>query len=187
MIKELTGADEVMVFEPTLRRKSTTPKWQPFGAEAHIDYSKETAEGLFSMFLEKKGMSRSNFTKFQCINVWRALSPAPQDYPLGVCDARSVTMDEFRPCYRIHLQKLPDPEDLPIEEPNPTPAADMFEYRPQHQWWYFSDMGFEEALVFKLYDSEDLRKRCPHTAFNSLRVGAKPRESIEIRTVAGFG
>jgi hypothetical protein len=183
----MTGAGEVMVFEPTLRRNSTTSQWQPFGSEVHVDYTTQTAEELIDIFLQKNGLERSSFKKFQCVNVWRALSPAPQDYPLGMCDARSVRPHEFRANYRIKVDILPDPTNLPTDEPTPTPAADMFEYRPYHKWWFFSDMKPHEALVFTLYDSENPGKRCPHTAFHdSLRPGTFPRESIEIRTIACF-
>lgn len=187
LIKKMTGADEVMAFEPTLRRVATNTQWQLFGSEVHIDYTTLTAEALIDTILENKGLERSTFKRFQCINVWRALSPPPQDYPLGICDARSVGPDECKPNYRIKVDALPDPRNLPPGEPNQTPAADMFEYRPYHRWWFFSDMVPEEALVFKLYDSEESGERCPHTAFeDTLRVGTKPRESIEIRTIVCY-
>ncbi|TVY19597.1 hypothetical protein LARI1_G000777 [Lachnellula arida] len=187
LVKKITGADEVVVFEPTLRRVATTKEWQPFGSEVHVDYTAQTAEGLIANLLEKKGLDPRSFSRFQCINVWRALSPAPQDHPLGMCDARSVSIGECRPNYRIKVDALPDPDNLPSGEPDPTPAADMFEYRPYHRWWFFSDMTPEEGLVFKLYDSEDPGRRCPHTAFeDALRDGAVPRESIEIRTIVCY-
>jgi hypothetical protein len=187
LIKTITGADEVVGFEPTLRRVATTLQWQPFGSEVHIDYTTQTAEELIDTLLQAKGLDRTLFTRFECINLWRALSPAPQDYPLGICDARSVGPNECRPNYRIKVDVLPDPEDLPTQEPNPTPAADMFEFRPYHKWWFFSDMTAEEALIFKLYDSEKRGMRCPHTAFkDGLRANSKPRESVEIRTVVCY-
>ena len=76
----------------------------------------------------------------------------------------------------------------------PLPAYNIeganFVYKPSHEWRYFSDMTKDEALVFKLYDS-DCKKgftswRCPHTAFHDTREGTVPRESVEVRTVCYF-
>ncbi|KAJ2894627.1 hypothetical protein MKZ38_007377 [Zalerion maritima] len=191
LILAMTGADRAFVFEPTLRRASTTTAWQPFGSEVHVDYTTCTAENLIQSFLDGAGVQRSDFSRIQCINVWRALSPGPQDHPLGVCDASTVGPGECHANPRIHVDVLPDLDNLsPNDEPGPdTPAADMFEYRQHHRWWFFSDMTADEALVFKLYDSDDGARapRCPHTAFHdATRAGARPRESIEIRTVVCF-
>ncbi len=187
---ELTGADKVIVFEPTLRRASTTTAWQPFGSEVHVDYTHQTAEHLISTFLAKEGLKRADYNRIMCINVWRALSPGPQDYPLGMCDASSVGPDECRANQRIKVDALPDPNNIPLEEPDPaTPAADMFVYKTHHRWWFFSDMKVDEGLVFKLYDSDASARapRCPHTAFHDLhRQNTKPRASVEIRTIVCF-
>ena len=63
-------------------------------------------------------------------------------------------------------------------------------YNPEHRWYWFPLMQREEALVFKVYDSlRDGRARfTAHTAFDdpSAPAGARPRESIEIRTLAFF-
>jgi hypothetical protein len=51
-------------------------------------------------------------------------------------------------------------------------------------------MRREEALVFKVYDSvkDGVARWTAHTAFDlpSAAPGARPRESIEIRTLALF-
>ncbi|KAI1610006.1 hypothetical protein EDD37DRAFT_649271 [Exophiala viscosa] len=191
LITSMTGADKVYVFEPTLRRAITNSQYQPFGSEVHVDYTRQTAENLISSFLAKDNKQMTDYSRYQCINVWRVLSESPQDYPLGMCDATSVLSGDFREMKRIRVDTLPTGlDDLPPQEPPPdTPAADMFEHRTQHSWWFFSDMGVDEALVFKLYDSDQSAKapRCPHTAFQDrVREGTKPRASIEIRTIACF-
>ncbi len=61
---------------------------------------------------------------------------------------------------------------------------------PSIVWYWFPLMQREEALVFKVYDSlRDGRARfTAHTAFDdpTAPAGARPRESIEIRTLAFF-
>ena len=63
-------------------------------------------------------------------------------------------------------------------------------YNPKHKWYWLPRQAREEALVFKVYDSEkDGRARwTAHTAFDDPTTppNARPRESIEIRTLAFF-
>jgi hypothetical protein len=63
-------------------------------------------------------------------------------------------------------------------------------YNPKHHWYWFPRMRREEALVFKVYDSqkEGVARWTAHTAFEdpTSPPNARPRESIEIRTLAFF-
>ena len=63
-------------------------------------------------------------------------------------------------------------------------------YNPAHRWFWFPRQERNEAIVFKVYDSEkDGRARwTAHTAFTdpTSPPNARPRESIEIRTLAFF-
>lgn len=85
----------------------------------------------------------------------------------------------------IRCEKIPDVNNLgPIENEDSYPAAFLFEHRTEQKWYYFSDMKDDEFLLFKLFDGEKEKGRCPHAAFFAGREGANPRESVEIRTVA---
>ena len=63
-------------------------------------------------------------------------------------------------------------------------------HNPAHKWFWFPRQRREEAIVFKVYDSlQDGRARwTAHTAFDDPTTppNARPRESIEIRTLAFF-
>jgi len=63
-------------------------------------------------------------------------------------------------------------------------------FNPNHKWFWFPRMRRDEAIVFKVFDSEkDGRARwTAHTAFDdpTSPPHARPRESIEIRTLAFF-
>jgi len=83
--------------------------------------------------------------------------------------------------------------DLLIAErryPNRVGQTYRLRYSPAHRWFYFPEMKRDEALVFKVYDSEtDGRARfTAHTSFNDPRTpaGAPPRQSIEARALAFF-
>jgi hypothetical protein len=84
-------------------------------------------------------------------------------------------------------------DDLIISErryPNRVGQTYAIVYNPSHKWFFFPRMRPDEAIVFKVYDSlKDGRARfTAHTAFDdpSSPPNARPRESIEIRTLAFF-
>ncbi len=63
-------------------------------------------------------------------------------------------------------------------------------YNPDHQWFYFPQMRRDEAIVFKVYDSQSHGRArfTPHTSFidPTTPPNAPPRQSIEVRTFAFF-
>ncbi|MGH7803142.1 MAG: CmcJ/NvfI family oxidoreductase, partial [Candidatus Binatia bacterium] len=65
-----------------------------------------------------------------------------------------------------------------------------FRYRPEHRWFYVSDMEPGEVLFLKCFDSaRDGRARyTAHTGFVNPEAPADavPRESIEVRTLVVF-
>lgn len=124
---------------------------------------------------------------------WRTFSPGPQDWPLAVCDARSVKDDEGKTNSIIELDVWPADVNPPYEVlPDLDPAivtreSTAFPYQKGHEWWYFSDMHRGEVLTFKLHDSDHSGVwRTPHTAFPNDAENAKPRCSVEIRSCAYF-
>merc|ERR1712048_1426928 len=59
----------------------------------------------------------------------------------------------------------------------------------EHRWYYYPQMEFEEALLFKTYDStqdEGLARFCIHSAFDDplTKEDDPVRESIEVRVLA---
>jgi hypothetical protein len=98
-VKQRTGADEV-VSRGWVRRRSAAPgenASQPQAALVHIDYGPEgaamTAARVYAEhFPDGPGYRRALATSF-----WRVFSAAPQDWPLALCDFRSVREDEGLP------------------------------------------------------------------------------------------
>ena len=111
-------------------------------------------------------------------NVWRALSPPPQDIPLAMCAAGSLSDEDLVVADAIfdhHGQPEWSFESL------------MVRYNPRHRWSYFSNMTRDEALVFKTKDSDPSKAHhVPHSAFDdpSAPPDAPPRISIEMRATA---
>ena len=84
-------------------------------------------------------------------------------------------------------------EDLLVAErryPNRVGQTYAVNYNPAHRWYWFPRMRRDEALVFKVFDSEkDGRARfTPHTSFDDPGTppGAPPRQSIEARALVFF-
>jgi hypothetical protein len=181
LLGELSGADAVVMLG--------VPLWR-FGERAplsgklnnslparftHIDASDARARLAAEQLKPKDRAPIRRYTQF---NVWRAISPPPQDIPLGVCHAQSVA-----------------PADLVVgdavfdyyDRPHWTSESTLVRANQAHRWSYFSNMTRDEALVFVCKDSEPGRaQNVPHCAFDdpSCPAGARPRASIEMRAIA---
>ena len=187
VVTAVTGASKVVVGKGWVHRHSD--RSERFGEEgttypgryAHIDYSDEsgpvTARQMLGDDPDAEALMQGRFAIF---NLWRALSPPPQDCPLCVADATTVAAEDL---VISHIVLGPDPSrELKIQ-------TNMVAYNPDHRWIYFSDMQRDELLIFRGYDSDPGRfRRVPHTAFDDPSAGpdAPPRESIDIRCVAFF-
>jgi len=96
--------------------------------------------------------------------------------PLAICDGRTIPEKGF----------------ITIERRYPHRTAEVFHisYNPEHKWIYFPQMTPDEALIFKVFDTDAGAgvKYTAHSAFEDPNSPptAKPRESIEIRALALF-
>jgi hypothetical protein len=202
-VKALTGATRVAPMGWMIRTSGDISKYQrktvgythrggvqPPAGEAHVDFTPQRAEAMARTIYEKSFPDGKGYSRFIASSLWRAFSEPPQDWPLAVCDARSVGADEGVPNTLFIVDKLPDEKAMLGEMPNEdtVPAAAIFHYNANHQWWYFSNMTRDEVLFIKFHDSDRTRAlRAPHTAFHDPSFAdAQPRSSIELRTVAFF-
>jgi hypothetical protein len=163
---------------------------QPPAAEAHVDFTPERADRLARDLYRRTFPHGKGYSRFIASSLWRCFSPPPQDCPLALCDARSVAPTEGVPNTLFIVDALP-PEDVmvgPMPNEDQALAAAIFRYNPQHRWWYFSNMTRDEVVLLKFHDSDRSKAlRVPHTAFRDTSFpDARPRESIEVRSVAYF-
>ena len=189
LICELTGASRAICVGPQLRFAAsiadadrslrgtggidTTP-----AGFVHGDF---TDEGIHWM-ADPLSVRLDDYPRYACYNVWRAISPPPQDIPLAVCDARTVAEGESEEALAV----LDSPEFAPRVE---RMLNEIYRHSPEHRWYYFRDMTADEAIVFKTYDSDLSRVGpVPHTAFTdpSCPSGGTPRSSVEARVIALF-
>jgi hypothetical protein len=179
LIRARSGAARVVVFDHTLRSGSEAEREARLIREpvlsAHNDYTEWSGPQRVRELMGDEA-ERLLARRFAIIQVWRAIVDPIASNPLALADARSVA-----------------PEDLLVAErryPNRVGQTYRLKYSPRHRWVYFPRMRRDEALVFKVYDSEkDGRARfTPHTSFDdpTTPAGAAPRQSIEARALAFF-
>jgi hypothetical protein len=179
LIKDESGASRVVIFDHTLRSGDEAEREAKLIREpvlsAHNDYTEWSGPNRLREVLPNEAEELLK-NRFAIIQVWRAINQPIQSNPLAIADGKSVEM-----------------EDLIVAErryPHRVGQTYRLRYNPKHRWVYFPEMRRDEALVFKVYDSEkDGRARfTPHTSFEdpASPANAPARQSIEVRALAFF-
>jgi hypothetical protein len=182
LLLEQTGADKVVVTAPgVLRFAESSPESGRFNNSRparfiHIDVSDATAQTFAD--LGRPDVPGESVRRTAQFNVWRVLSEPPQDVPLAVCDARTLSPQDL-----VAADAVFDVTD----RPEWSFEALLVRHNTAHRWCYFSNMTRDEALIFTTNDSEPGQPHhVPHTAFNdpTCPAGAQPRASVEMRAIA---
>jgi hypothetical protein len=181
LLKGLTGASRVVVFDHTIRRRVAGAGDRAIGIprqpvpRVHNDYTEKSGPQRVRDLLgdEAGALLRK---RFAVINVWRPIRGPVQDSPLAVVDARSVDNSDFVATDLVY--------------PDRTGEIYYVKHNPAHKWFYAPAMRSDEVILIKCYDSvDDGRARfVPHSAFKdpTTPAGAPPRQSIELRTLVFF-
>lgn len=163
---------------------------QPPAGEAHVDYNEATGRRAAARVYADRFPDGPGYKRYICFSLWRTFSPGPQDWPLAVCDGRTVSDEETASNTLFVVDEFPvgDALTAPVEGEDQMIAATIFRHRDRHRWWYFSNMAADDVLLFKFQDSDhSVTWRCPHTAFHDTSLpDAKIRSSIEVRCIAFF-
>jgi len=179
LVKAESGAKRVVVFDHTIRTADKAfreeHKLRETVQRAHNDYTEWSGPQRVRDILPDEAEDLLK-RRFAIIQVWRPIRYPVENHPLAIADARSVSPADFVLSERRY--------------PNRVGQTYAIAYNPAHKWYWFPRQARDEALVFKVYDSEkDGRARwTAHTAFDdpTAPANARPRESIEIRTLAFF-
>ena len=191
LLLELTGADRAVLFGARRRRVTGSQgEVLPAASDVHVDYAGGDSQRLARALLGEEGRAGMPYRRYMAINLWRSLTPPPQDRPLAICDATSVSTQSGAFNTLMLVDQMPAREQM-LAEPPDDPALRrgfLFHHDPNHRWFYFPDMAAEEVVLFKLYDSTEQGPwRCPHVSFADATVqGVVPRESYEIRSFVYF-
>ncbi len=191
IVKQMCGADLVLPMGGMVRTSGVTSATvQPPAGEAHVDFTERSAKMVAEGVYRRSHPEGRGYSRAVCFSLWRCLSPAPQDWPLALCEGGSVRDDEGTQNVKVDVDVIPTGDALfaPIEGEEDMAAATIFHHSPDHRWWYFPDMTADEVIFIKFNDSDHSRAwRAPHTAFHdTTRAGANTRTSMEFRGVAYF-
>lgn len=180
LVKDMTGASRVVVFDHTLRRRivgvedrSAAAPRQP-AVRVHVDQTVLSGPQRVRDLMGDEAEALLS-RRVALINVWRPIARPARDWPLAVADARTV-----------------EPADLIASDlifPNRRGEIYTLAHNPAQRWLYVPDLAPDEALLIKCWDSDPAVARfAPHTAFEDPTTppGTPPRESIEFRTLAFF-
>jgi len=183
LIKELTGASRVVLFDHThrLRRPGelgTSPdRRQPVG-QVHVDQTTAASIARVHRHLPPQDAPALLKRRFQVINLWRPISKPADDSPLTFCDYRSVD---------------PKNDTFPVALIYPDREGETMgvRYNPKHQWKYVRGLTPDEFVLIKCFDSVQdgsVAVYTPHTGFTdpTTPVDAPPRESIELRALVFY-
>lgn len=182
LVKEVTGADHAVARGTVLRfskqqNRDAYVNSLPAGF-VHMDVSHESFAQFAAMGLgdhpDREALLAGRYVG---LNIWRVLTPPPQDLPLALCAANSVTEAD-----RITGEARVD--GVGIDEFRF--GSSLYRPNPRHRWYYYRDMSPHEALIFKQFDTADPDMvGVPHVAFaDSSAENPVPRASAEIRAFA---
>jgi hypothetical protein len=182
LITEVSGADKVVICGPVVLRFSKAVA-DSSGLHilrparfVHIDMSDSVVAGFTETWRPRN--DGRTVRRFAYYNTWRVLSPPPQDIPLALCDARSVSPSDL-----VDADSVMDAPG----KPESSIVVAVVRHNALHRWSYFPNLSRDEVLVFKSHDSDPRQPRqVPHSAFRdpSCPPGVAPRASIEARVVA---
>ncbi len=170
IVAKASGASHVHVFDHTRRARAPGAARQP-STRAHNDYTPASARRRVEDLIGAVAARQP----FAFINVWRPIRHAALDWPLALCDARTISADDL--------------VETDIEYPGRRGEIYHLRYNPRQRWCVMPAMQLDEALLIKCADTRAGRAQlAAHTAFAhpDTPADAPPRESIEFRTIAFF-
>jgi hypothetical protein len=180
LIKQCSGASDVVVFDHTLRIGDAAAQ-QATGARppvksVHNDYTERSAPKRLREILGDEEAQRRMARRWAIVQVWRPIRGDVLRDPLGICDGRSIPRKGFVLLERRYQYR--------------TGEIYQIAHDPAHEWFWFPRMTRNEALVFKVFDSDASKptRFTAHSAFDDPGAppDAPPRESIETRAFAFF-
>jgi hypothetical protein len=178
LVKELTGAVKVHVFDHNARCKTMAKAGEKGVQEpvkvAHNDYTVKSGPQRVRDLLPGEADELLKH-RFAVINVWRPIRGPVQENPLAVCDAQTIAQKDLVIHNLIYRDRVGEVYSLA--------------FNPEHRWFYFPQMQRNEVMLLKCYDSDEHRARfTAHSAFDDPTTppDAAPRESIEVRTLVFF-
>lgn len=180
LFKKLTGASKVVLFDHTIRRHrpdqvGDDPQNRQPVAQAHVDQTTKAAIARVHRHLPAEEVPGLLSKRFQLVNLWRPIKHTAMEWPIALCDYRSVDREK---------------DAMPVALVYPDREGETYGiiHNPNDKWKHLKDMTTEEIVLIKCFDSiqdESVAVFTPHTGFQDPTTppGAPLRESIEVRAL----
>jgi len=177
LLKRVTGAHKVVIFDHTIRRavhgQVDKPSSRGPVGRVHIDQTPWAAEQRVHLHT---GVEAESLLKerVQIINVWRAINGRVEDHPLALGDYRTVDLEK-------------DLVPVTLKYRDREGETYGVKYSDKIKFYYKNGIDSDEVYLIKCFDnkSDGRATLTPHTAFTDPNTPdtAKPRESIEVRAL----
>jgi hypothetical protein len=178
LVKEVTGATKVLVFDHNVRCAPMAQHGENAAREpvrmAHNDYTLKSGPQRVRDLLPDEAEDLLKH-RFAVINVWRPVRGPVQESPLAVCDAQSIKQEDYVAMDLIYHDRVGE--------------VYVMNFNPDHRWYYLPQQQRDEVIFLKGYDSDPAKARfTAHSAFDDPTIppNAQARESIEVRTIVFF-
>ena len=174
------GAKRVLVFDHTLRTaeqaRQQADRVRKAVYSVHNDYTERSAPQRVRDFLPEDEAEAALKQRYAIIQTWRSIAPRVERDPLALCDGRTIPEEGFIPYQRRYRYR--------------TGETYHIAYNPAHRWFWFPQMTRDEALVFKVFDTDAAAgvRFTAHTAFDDPNTppDAAIRESVEMRALVFY-
>ena len=172
LIKDITGAKEVMVFDHTVRIDADTATRGP-ARNVHNDYSPQGARQRAKDILGAEKAAEYEEGHYGVVNIWRPIAAPVLVAPLAFVRPSSMQPEDWMPIGLVY----PDRQGQILG----VAAND------QHEWFYMSKMTPQDIVIFNTYDNKGL----PYFAHSALDLDTSSalgqvRKSIESRCLVRY-
>jgi len=181
LIKTVTGAAKVVVFDHTIRvddeDKQARRKVRAPVNGVHNDFTTRSAPQRVCDLLPADEAEARLAKRYASINIWRPVVSPVETKPLVICGYEGIDNADLVAAERHY----PDGR---------IGGVYYIVHNPDQHWYYFPRMEGDEVILLKCYDSniDGTARWTAHGTFDdpNSRPNAIPRESIEIRTLLFF-
>ncbi|GGX95577.1 hypothetical protein GJV26_02430 [Massilia dura] len=180
LLQKITGAKRVVMFASLARDMRFAATNENLGAatNVHVDHDQATYEYSIRQVLPPDEANELLQRRWAAYNIWKPLRTV-ESMPLAVCDARTIRKEDLIP---TAVGTSPDEPLLPR-----TGLGVL--YRSDQNWYYYPLMTADEALILKMWDTDQSRPQwAAHSAFDdpTSPTDAQPRVSLDARFVVFF-
>jgi hypothetical protein len=173
LVKAATGADRVVAFDHIVRNGGDSAADQPI-QRAHNDYTETSGPKRVRDLMggEAENLLRR---RVAIVNVWRPINGPIESMPLGIIGASTIVEDDFIATDLVYRDRRGETYNI--------------QFNDQQKWYYTPSMSDDEAYLLKCFDSDrGVARWTAHSGFVDANTpaDAKPRESIEVRTMLFF-